>query len=71
MARKSAASKESPMELVNVNARVTMQTADLLQLAKLMLRKSVREVVQEAIDSYLKAHGVTPDKLPSAGKPRH
>jgi hypothetical protein len=68
MARKPT-SKEAEM-LVNVNARVTTQTADLLQLAKLMLRKPVREVVQEAIDAYLKAHGVTPDKLPHADKPK-
>jgi hypothetical protein len=70
MARKPA-SKEQPEMLFDLNARIAPQTADLLQIAKLMLRKPIRQIVQEAIDSYLKAHGVTPDKLPNAGKPRH
>jgi hypothetical protein len=57
-------------KMTALNARVTEQSMDMLKIAKVLQKRSLQELVQEAIDNWLKAHGYTPDRMPNAEKPR-
>jgi hypothetical protein len=65
---KEPQSKEQPMTALN--AEISTQSMDMLKIAKVLHKRPIRLLVQEAIDQWLKAHGLTPDKLPQVDKPR-
>lgn len=59
---------QSSLKSLNVNLDDEM--GDMLRYASFLLQRTIRGIVEEAIEDWLKAHGITPDKLPSADKPK-
>lgn len=60
--------EDDEVPMTALNAEIPTTTMDMLKLAKVVHKRPIREMVQEAIDQWLKSHGITPDKMPTIGK---
>ncbi len=57
------AKKQREPDMTDLNAEISTDSMRLLKLARLVQGRPVKNIVQEAIDTWLAAHGITRDKL--------
>lgn len=49
--------------MTSLNVEIPVEVMEQLRLAKLLTKRAIREIAREAIQTWLDAHGMTPEKI--------
>lgn len=53
-----------------LNVDVPVELMDRIKLAKVLTKQPIRLIALEALDAWLRARGVTPEKMPKLKQPK-
>lgn len=53
-----------------LNVDVPAELMDRIKLAKVLTKTPIRLIALEALDAWLRAQGITPDKMPKLKRPK-